>query len=368
MEFDISRWNVSEDRKQGNYHYITAQCSLCGEHISDVRRDTLKKRQCLCTRPLPREEIEPGRKYGNLSVVREIDSKKTGTKPVRMFILECVCGNIVERQVKALRQGTRCCGCTHIKPGYQPSIHVGDKFKTNQGFEVIVTDYIDGYNITAKFQVPKEYEFKTYLSSLKTGSIKNKYHPSIYGVGFMGVGEYDSKKDRQAHSHFTSMFERCYDMVAMEKRQSYVECVVREDWYDFQGFAEWCYAQKGFNEPRWQLDKDILVKGNKVYAPDRCCFVPSDINALFTKREAGRGLYPIGVYEYSPGQFRATCSNEFMGEKKFLGPLRATPEEAFYDYKGHKERVIKQRADFYKDRIDPRVYEALINYTVEITD
>lgn len=368
MELDISRWNVIEDRKDGKYRYITARCSLCGEDINDVRRDTLKNRQCLCTRPPVREEIEQGRKFGHLTVIKEVDPKTTGAKPVRMFSLECSCGNIVERQIKALKQGTRCCGCTHLKPGHQPTVHVGDRFKTNQGFEVVVTDYVDGYDITAKFQEPREYEFKTYLSSLKTGSIKNKYFPSIYGVGFMGIGEYDSKKDKQAHSHFTGMIERCYDTVAMEKRQTYAECVVREDWHDFQDFAKWCYGQKGFNEDRWQLDKDILVKGNKIYAPENCCFVPSDINALFTKRQAERGLYPIGVYEHSPGNFRATCSNEFMDERKFSGPLRATPEEAFYDYKERKEKVIKQRAEFYKDKIDPRVYEALINYTVEITD
>lgn len=368
MEVDSSRWNVSEDRKEGNYRYITAECSLCGESIINVRKDSLRTRQCLCTRLPTREIIETGRKFGQLTVIQEIAPKRTGVAPVRMFSLECSCGSIVERQIKALKQGTRCCGCTHLKPGHQPTIHVGDRFKTNQGFEVLVTEYIDGYNITAKFEEPKEYEFKTYLGSLKTGSIKNKYHPSIYGVGYMGVGEYDSKKDIRAHSHFTAMFERCYDTVALQKRKSYIGCEVRTDWYDFQDFAKWCYEQKGFNESKWQLDKDILVKGNKIYAPENCCFVPSDINALFTKRQADRGLYPIGVYEHSPGNFRASCSNEFMDEKKFSGKLRSTPEEAFYDYKEYKEKVIKQRADFYKDRIDPRVYEALINYTVEITD
>lgn len=315
-----------------------------------------------------RQEFKIGHMFGHLKFLEELKPIRVSGNSIRMFKLECVCGNVVEKQLKVLKMTTRCCGCTHLKPGYRPSVSVGDRFKTNQGFEVVVTDYVDGYNITAKFEQPREYEFKTYLSSLKTGGIKNKYHPSIYGVGFMGVGQYGSKKDKQAHSHFTSMFERCYDMVAMEKRQTYVGCEVREDWHDFQDFAKWCYEQKGFNEHKWQLDKDILVRGNKIYAPENCCFVPSDINALFTKRQAERGLYPIGVYEHSPGNFRATCSNEFLGERKFSGKLRNTPEEAFYDYKEYKEKVIKQRADFYKDKIDPRVYKALVNYTVQITD
>lgn len=315
-----------------------------------------------------RQEFEIGHMFGHLKFLEELEPIRVSGKSIRMFKLECVCGNVVDKQLKVLKMTTRCCGCTHLKPGHRPSVNVGDRFRTNQGFEVVVTDYVDGYNITAKFEQPREYEFKTHLSSLKTGSIKNKYHPSIYGVGFMGIGEYDSKKDKQAHSHFTSMFERCYDMVAMEKRHTYAGCEVRDDWHDFQEFAKWCYSQKGFNEHKWQLDKDILVRGNKIYASENCCFVPSDINALFTKRQAERGLYPIGVYEHSPGNFRATCSNEFLGERKFYGKLRSTPEEAFYDYKEYKEKVIKQRADFYKNKIDSRVYKALINYTVQITD
>lgn len=368
MELDVSRWKILSKRRDGSKSYVKAVCEICKEETKEIRQDSLKNRQCLCVRPAFKEEISDGRMYGQLKVIEEIAPKTTGKAPVRMFRLECACGNIVERQIKSLRQGTRCCGCTHLKPGYRPSIQVGDRFKTTQGFDVVITEYVDGYNITAKFEEPVPYEFKTYLSSLKTGSIKNKYHPSIYGVGYMGVGEYDFKSNKQAHSHFTSMFERCYDLVAMQKRQTYVDCVVREDWHDFQRFTSWCTKQIGFGREKWQLDKDILVKGNKTYAPEFCCFVPSDINALFTKREACRGAYPIGVYEYSEGVFRAACSNEFLEEKRFSGKLRKTVEEAFQDYKEYKEMVIKQRADFYKDQLEPRVYEALYNYKVEITD
>jgi hypothetical protein len=44
------------------------------------------------------------------------------------------------------------------------------------------------------------------------------------------------------------------------------------------------------------LDKDILYKGNKIYSPDTCVFVPQEINALFVKNDANRGDLPIGVF------------------------------------------------------------------------
>ena len=43
-----------------------------------------------------------------------------------------------------------------------------------------------------------------------------------------------------------------------------------------------------------------------------------------------------------------------------------TPEEAFQAYKQVKESYIKEVAEKWKGDIDPRVYEALMNWTVEI--
>ena len=45
-----------------------------------------------------------------------------------------------------------------------------------------------------------------------------------------------------------------------------------------------------------------------------------------------------------------------------------TPKEAFQAYKVAKENYIKQVADEYKDKIPYRLYEAMYNYEVEITD
>ena len=44
-----------------------------------------------------------------------------------------------------------------------------------------------------------------------------------------------------------------------------------------------------------ELDKDILFKGNKIYSPSTCIYVPHRINSLFTKSDSARGDYPIGV-------------------------------------------------------------------------
>ena len=47
---------------------------------------------------------------------------------------------------------------------------------------------------------------------------------------------------------------------------------------------------------------------------------------------------------------------------------RNTPEEAFEDYKRHKEALILVTADKYKKYIPSKVYHAMLNWKVEITD
>lgn len=45
-----------------------------------------------------------------------------------------------------------------------------------------------------------------------------------------------------------------------------------------------------------------------------------------------------------------------------------TELEAFNAYKQAKESFIKEQANEWKDQVDPRAYEALMNYTVNIND
>lgn len=120
---------------------------------------------------------------------------------------------------------------------------------------------------------------------------------------------------------------------------SYIGCTMSKNFQDFQYFASWCNKQLGFNKydtnnNKWNLDKDIIVKGNKKYTEITCVFVPQEINKFFTTRKAKRGLYPIGVYATN-NIFKAQCGNN-SGVQICLGSF-ATPELAFYAYKKFKE-------------------------------
>ena len=106
-----------------------------------------------------------------------------------------------------------------------------------------------------------------------------------------------------------------------------------------------------------------------MYSTDTCCFVPNEINCLFTKTDKLRGKYPIGVYYRKDiKKFVAQINrNNANGHQDFLGSFDC-PNKAFLAYKTAKESFIKEVAEKWKGEVDPRVYNALINYEVEITD
>lgn len=169
--------------------------------------------------------------------------------------------------------------------------------------------------------------------------------------------------------YWSRLQQRCKKGVTQRNSPTYTEC--SNGFKDYQDFAGWCQEQMGYGNKEnsgkfWHLDKDILVKGNKVYSRNTCCFVPKYLNTLLQKREAMRGEYPIGVYkdgDYYVGRLGRLLLYDDSLRKRFK-----SPEQAFLFYKEQKEKYIKEVADFYRDQVDPRVYEALYKYEVDIDD
>lgn len=208
-------------------------------------------------------------------------------------------------------------------------------------------------------------------NNFKNGEIKCPYEPRVYGVGHIGEGRYkirENGKITKCYEMWRSMLRRCYVKDYQEKHPTYIGCKVCNEWHNFQNFAEWYYENYYIiDNERMELDKDILVKGNKIYSPETCEIVPKNINLLIVKSNNLRGKYPIGVsYDKRLNKFKSYC-NDSNGKHIYLG-IYDSPEEAFYSYKIFKEKIIKDVAEKYKTFIPKRLYKALCDYKVEITD
>jgi hypothetical protein len=198
------------------------------------------------------------------------------------------------------------------------------------------------------------------------GDVKNVYEKRTFGIGYIGEGQYNS---RMSHYRlWKNMMIRCYDEKWLAKYPTYINCSVSEEWYNFQNFAAW-YDENYYQieGERMELDKDILIKGNKTYSPDTCIFVPQRINYLFTKRDSKRGDFPIGVHFNKRDRAYVAQIMDGKGKKVHLGYFD-TPVKAFYTYKATKEKLIKEIAEDYKEHIPVKLYNAMVKYQVEITD
>ena len=247
---------------------------------------------------------------------------------------------------------------------------LGEFGVNNNGEEMRIVRYGNANDIDVQFVEDGSVVEHTRYKHFKTGSIKNPFFPAIYGIGYFGVGDFKSidenGKINICYNTWKHMYERCYDPKYQEKQPTYKGCTVCKEWWNFQVFAKWFYINYyNVGNERMALDKDILYKGNKVYSPDTCVFVPQRINSLFIKCNKSRGECPIGVSKQYD-KYVAWLSKG-NGNPIRLGTYD-TPEEAFLTYKKAKEEYIKEVAEEYKSQIPHELYEAMINYEVNIDD
>lgn len=241
----------------------------------------------------------------------------------------------------------------------QPGVKVGDTFTTNEGCEVAVVDYKNAFKVTIEFQYPSGYKKVVRVDHLKAGSVKNPYLPKVYGVGYIGEGEYlakENRKNTRAYAAWHGIMQRCYDPKMQAKSPTYKGCTVHPEWHNFQVFAEWFYGQRHY-KVGFEVDKDLLVDGNKVYSPHFCCVVPQELNVLFNDNLAAKGVEPTGVnYQSRINRFQARIS--INNERLYLGVFKC-PREAEAVYKKAKQNYVKGKIEEWKGKVEDSVITAL---------
>ena len=245
---------------------------------------------------------------------------------------------------------------------------VGKVFKSKSSGDFKIVKYNDSGHVEIQF-LNTGYETVAHLGNIKNGKVKDRYLPSVYSVGIVGVKYPISEGGVNTKEYvlWKNMLERCYSDIYKKKHPTYEGCEVSDNFKSYTYFYEWCRKQIGFGNKDWHLDKDLLVKGNKVYSEDSCVFIPKEINILLTKSTASRGEHLIGVHWHSKSKVFVAQVNKNKGNQERLG-LFNTELEAFNAYKKAKEAFVKEQANKWKDQIDERVYIALMKYEVNIND
>ena len=245
---------------------------------------------------------------------------------------------------------------------------VGETNYNKFGSKMTIINYHNSQEIDIYFE---EYNWscKTQYSTFQRGEIICPYERRFVGIGYMGEGKYNTRS--KMYRTWINMLRRCYDKATQERQSYYIGCTVCDEWLNYQVFAQW--YEENYYEVGNQimaLDKDILNKGNRIYSPTNCVFVPKSINSLFVKSNKIRGELPIGVVKTPSNKYHASIRmTHINGKRKVIGLGNYdTPEQAFLSYKKAKEDYIKEVAEKYKKYIPQNLYEALYKWEVDIDD
>ena len=254
----------------------------------------------------------------------------------------------------------------------KPTKHIGAINKNAFGTEMKVIQYTSYSDIVVEFQDKWKSVVHTTWLHFERGNVKNPYDLNKYGARLGNTyGLHSTSKEIRS---WYNILQRATDSEYQEKHPTYIGCGIDESWLLFENYYQWLIAQENYQQWKnglaWAVDKDILVKHNKIYSPSTCCLVPQSVNNLFLRHESVRGNYPIGVtYRQSDGMFMAQCNNPWTNKQEKLGNF-VSSTDAFAAYKAYKENICKQVAteEFTRHNITLECYLALQNYRVDVND
>lgn len=230
------------------------------------------------------------------------------------------------------------------------------------------------------YQVLSKAYGKTKVKFLKTGfecefydvvvrknQAKDYMIPTVCGVGYYGAPTVNDKDPIKlaVTKLWLGMIQRCYEEGYGEKFPAYSKCSVISDWHNLQNFKAWVKQQTslGFYQEGWELDKDLLVRGNKVYSPDTCVFLPGRLNQLQqVKKNSHYNFLPGVNFDKEKNKFKAEVN--FNGKRYYL-PRNESELECFLSYKELKEKLVREDAENWKGKIHPSAYESLKNYSLD---
>lgn len=155
------------------------------------------------------------------------------------------------------------------------------------------------------------------------------------------------------YARWVDMINRCYSEKVHATKPSYKECTVCESWRTFSNFKRWM-EQQDFEGK--QLDKDIIVPGNKIYSPSTCAFVSKELNSVLVNYDAVAGI------SYVRGKFTARVGD---GRRRWYIGSFTSKDEAIDACKKKKAQILLNLRELTDD---DRVKESLTKRAQELLD
>jgi hypothetical protein len=227
------------------------------------------------------------------------------------------------------------------------------------GTPMKIVRYVNTSDMTIEFQDEFKIQRDTTYRNFTIGQILNPYDKKIHGVGYLGEGVYKAKYDNgrktPAYASWHNMLERCYSEKDRYKHPSYESCNSSQEWHNYQTFADW-YENEWYqiDFERMHLDKDILLKNNKLYSSETCLIVPQKINMIFTE-QPNKYRLPSGISLTQSGKYHSAYNGIRLGNFEIL-------EEAIAAHDNEKRIHIKELVSEYGSKLPKKVRDALLSW------
>lgn len=153
---------------------------------------------------------------------------------------------------------------------------------------------------------------------------------------------------------WSGMLARAFSNRYLDKYPSYKGCSVCDEWLLFSNFRLWVVCQD------WEgkdLDKDILIPGNKEYSPSTCCFVDHKLNLLLIHNQITKSPYPTGVH-FGKSNNKYMARIRIDGVQRYLGQF-SSPGLAETAYIKAKTAEIRRQG---REQTDPRIMIGLFRH------
>jgi len=213
------------------------------------------------------------------------------------------------------------------------------------------------------------------MKAVNFGKVKDPYYPSIYGVGYCGVGNYKltytrggKKRNTPAYEVWLGKIKTCYGDAKQSHLYKGKGVTVCKEWHNFQVFAEWFYKQVKVYGNGGFVDKDLAFLGNTEYSPFTARYVPPAVNGLFAVK-SGNNINGVhfcsNKKKYVAQLQRGELTSSGKKRQSYLGAFNSY-EEASKVYLDAKVEHVRNVALKYQDKLPPdlfyKLYTGAMNY------
>lgn len=236
----------------------------------------------------------------------------------------------------------------------------GEVHYTTEGDKFTIIKYVNNRDSTIQFE-DGVIQYNRDYKSIRLGVIKHLNNRNIYSIGYIGYGEYTYTNSPKAYKTWHSMLQRCYETNTINNLSYKNRIKVCEEWECFQNFVPWFNKNYNFETMnKWELDKDILCPKCNLYSPETCLFLPREINSRMCKTIQKIGQL-VGTRETKYFRFQSVALfGDSIRRKNY-----ASAEDAHNSWLEVRKYTFTKLAEKYKDSLDYRGYQALMNITVD---